>query len=87
MTDRDKEVAKQDEQAIEFNQEPSQGPTEENKEDTGGESGSALEFLWAREEDYGFLDTNDQGQSDEKEDLVLLVKYSNFVGACGVHFP
>jgi hypothetical protein len=35
-------MSKQNEQAVEFNQEPSQRPAEEDKEDTSGESGSAL---------------------------------------------
>lgn len=87
LTDGDQEVAKQDEQAVEFYQKPSQGPAEENKEDTSGESSSALEFLRAREEDRGFPDANNQSQSDEKEDLALSVRCNSFVRACGTHFP
>ena len=87
MTDRDKEVAKQNEQAVEFNQEPSQRPAEEDKEDTSGESGSALELLRAREEDHGFLDTDNKGQSDEEQDLALLVECDSFVGAWWRTFP
>lgn len=72
LADSDKEVAEQDEQAVKFNQESSQGPAEEDKEDTGGECGGALEFLRAREEDHGFLKTDDQGQSNKEEDLGIV---------------
>lgn len=87
LADCDKEVAKQNEQAVEFNQETSQRPAEENKEDTSGESGSALELLRAREEEHGFLDTNNQSQSDEEQDLALLVECDSFVGPRGRTFP
>lgn len=72
LANSDKEVAEQDKQAVKFDQESSQGPAEEDKEDTGGECGSALKFLRAREEDHGFLQTDNQGQSNEEENLGIV---------------
>jgi hypothetical protein len=86
LTDRNQKIPKQDEQAVEFCQESSQGPAEEDEEDTSGKSGSSLELLRAGEKDNGLLDTNDESQADEEEDLVLLVAFL-YIGACGVHFP
>jgi hypothetical protein len=69
LPDGNEEISKENEQAVQFNQEPGQGPAEEDEEDTGGEGGCSLEFLGAGEEDQCFLDADDEGQADQEEDL------------------
>lgn len=69
LTDCNKEIPEQDEQAVQLDQKSSQRPAEQDEDDTGGEGGSSLEFLWAREERYSLLDTDDKSQSNNKEDL------------------
>lgn len=69
LADCDKEIAEKDKQAVEFYQESSQRPAEEDEENTSGESGSSLEFLRTGEKDNGLLDTDDESQSDNEEDL------------------
>jgi hypothetical protein len=59
-----KEVTKENKQAIQFNQEPSQGPAEEDEKDTSSKGGCSLQFLGTGEEDHGFLDADDEGQAD-----------------------
>jgi hypothetical protein len=86
LTDRDKEITKQDEQAVELYQESSQGPAEQNEEDTDCESSCSLKFLRAGEKDDGLLDSNDESQSDQEKDLASLVVFM-YIGACGVRFP
>lgn len=73
LTDRDEEITEQDEQSIQFDQKAGQGPAEEDEKDSGGEGGGSFELLRAGEEDYGLLDADDERQSDDEEDLVLLV--------------
>jgi hypothetical protein len=69
LPDGNEEISEENEQAVQFNQEPGQGPAEEDEEDTGGEGGCSLEFLGAGEEDQCFLDADDEGQADQEEDL------------------
>lgn len=63
------EVTEEDKEAVEFDQEPGEWPAEEDQDDSDGEGGGALEFLGPSEEDHGLLDTDDEGQADQEEDL------------------
>lgn len=69
MSDCDEEVTKEDEQAVQLDQESSQGPAEEDENDTCRESGSSLELLRTGEKGYSLLDTDDECQSNDEEDL------------------
>lgn len=69
LSDCNEEITEEDEQAVQLDQESSQGPAEKDENDTSGESGSSLEFLRTSEKSDCFLDTDDQGQSNDEEDL------------------
>ncbi|KAH0845101.1 hypothetical protein FOPE_10043 [Fonsecaea pedrosoi] len=68
-----KEVAKEDEDAVEFNQESSQWPPNQYEKYAGHERSGAFEFLTSGEEDKRLLDADDKGQADEEEDLGVQV--------------
>lgn len=53
-----KEVAEEYKDAVKFNQETDQRPSEEDKEYTGGESSCALNLLSSRKKDEGLLQSN-----------------------------
>ncbi|RMZ81727.1 hypothetical protein DV738_g2102, partial [Chaetothyriales sp. CBS 135597] len=48
--DGGEEIAKQDEDAVGFDEKADKGPSEEDEEDAGGEGGAALDLLSSREE-------------------------------------
>lgn len=70
LANRDQEVAEENEQPIELNDEARQRPAEKDEDNPGSERSCPLAFLWTREKDQGLLETDDEGQADEKEDLV-----------------
>lgn len=71
LTDGDQEVSEQDEDSVQLDQETSQGPAEEDEEDTECECSGALEFLATGEKGDGLLEADYQGQADEEEDLFM----------------
>lgn len=69
LADGDEEIAEQNEQPVQFNQEASQRPAEEDEEDAGAEGSGAFELLRTGEEEEGLLEADDEGEADEEEDL------------------
>jgi hypothetical protein len=66
---RSEEVAKQDEDAVELNEEADKGPPGEDQRDAGREGERALPLLAAREEGERFCRADYERQADEEEDL------------------
>ena len=62
-------VTKEDEDAVELDQKPCEWPSEENEEYAGHECCSALKLLSPCEEQQGLLWSNDEGESNEEENL------------------
>lgn len=68
-SDGSEEVTKQDQDAIELDEEANKGPAGEDQRDACGEGEGAFPLLATREEGEGFCCTDDEGQADEEEDL------------------
>ncbi len=66
---RAEEVAKENQDAVEFDQEADERPLHEDEGQAGEEGGGALGFLLAREEEERLLRADDDGEADEEEDL------------------
>ena len=61
---RRKEVAKQDQDAVQLDQEAEEGPAHQDERDAHGKGGGAFPFLTAREEGEGFLRADDEREAD-----------------------
>jgi hypothetical protein len=66
-----KEVTKQDQNAIQLNDEAKEGPAHEYECDANAKSQRAFPFLFAREEGEGFRCANYEREADEEENLRL----------------
>lgn len=64
---RCKEVAKQHQYPIHFDQEAEEGPPQEDERDTGGEGSGAFPLLAACEEGGGLLKADYKCEADEEE--------------------
>ena len=68
-SNRGKEVSKQDEDAIQLNQEADKRPPHQYQANPRRERRRALDFLSSRKEGESLLDADDQRQADEEEDV------------------
>lgn len=63
------EISKEDENAVEFDEKPCQGPPQQYETYPCHECSCAFELLTSREEGEGLLDSDNEGEADQEEDL------------------
>lgn len=69
--DSRKEVAEEDEDAVELDDEADEGPAQQNKQNAGDEGGGAGDLLAASEEEERLLEADQEGEAADEEDLLL----------------
>lgn len=73
LTDGNQELTKENEYPVQFDKKPDQRPPEEDQGNPCGEGSGAFELLATGEESDSFLDSDDEGQAYEEEDLHALL--------------